>query len=96
MRKLLNAKAVADKLGRTHNWFCREKQNLYRQNFPRPVLGDRKHGHARWDPAAIDAWLDLRMPADLRSQHQHAAKPVATVDYNAILQNRLASMTGGT
>jgi len=62
-RALLNTRQVAARLGRTLNWFYRNKKRLENEHeFPHPVGGCG----GRWDPAAIDAWLDRQMPARLR------------------------------
>jgi hypothetical protein len=54
-RRLLTAAGVARKLGRSLSWFQRQREALERdKGFPLPVDGC---GH-RWDPVAIDAWLD--------------------------------------
>ena len=51
-RKLLTTAEVAAKLGRPVEWLYKNRNKLV--GFPPPVQGC---GY-RWDPAAIDAWLD--------------------------------------
>lgn len=59
-RDLLTAAQVARKLGRSLSWFQRNRATLEAtKSFPRPVDGC---GH-RWDPAAIDAWLNRQLPS---------------------------------
>lgn len=58
-RRLLTAAEVAIRLGRTVGWFRRNRPELEeRHGFPRPVDGCGM----RWDPLALDRWLDARLP----------------------------------
>lgn len=59
-RQLLPADGVAVRLSSTRDWFSRHRRQLERKGFPKPVLP------GRWDPKAIDLWLDSQMPAALR------------------------------
>ncbi len=62
-RALLNMAEVARKLGRSVEWFYRNRRRLEREHgFPASIAGLGK----RWDPAAIDAWLDRQMAPELR------------------------------
>lgn len=57
MRALLTAPQVAAALGYRHAWFLRNRARLEAEHgFPRPVDGCGM----RWDPAAIEDWLDAR------------------------------------
>lgn len=60
-RTLLNRVQVAARLGHNIAWFYKNYSRLSRAGFPQPVLGGMRG--ARWDPAAIDRWLDSRLPA---------------------------------
>lgn len=60
--------------------FARWLKRKEAEGFPPPVLG-RGRG-ARWDPAAIDAWLDSRMPAHLRPELRHEG-PTGEIDLDA-------------
>ena len=58
-RELLTAPLVARKLGRSLNWFYRHRTELEDDHsFPRTVRGCG----TRWDPRAIEAWLDAQLP----------------------------------
>jgi len=62
-RVLISAAEVATKLGHATDWFYRRRDRLERDlGFPPCVAGCGK----RWDPEAIDRWLDAQMPAPLR------------------------------
>ena len=64
-RNLISAAGVAVKLGHATDWFYRRRDHLERDlGFPPCVAGCGK----RWDPEAIDRWLDAQMPAELRSE----------------------------
>lgn len=91
MRKLLKAAEVADKLGRSVNWFMRSRADLFRRGFPRPLLGDAPYGRPRWDEGAIDAWLDSQMQPELRAL-RGTARAAGTEDYTRTLEQRLAQM----
>lgn len=57
MRQLLTAPMVAAALGYKHGWFSRNRAMLQtRHGFPPPIDGCGM----RWDPAAIEDWLDAR------------------------------------
>ena len=67
-RTLLNMPQVAQRLGHSRAWFYRNREMLEREHgFPGSVLGCGK----RWDPTAIDCWLDRQMPAHLRPGPPH-------------------------
>ena len=59
-RVLLDRAGVARKLGVTVEWLYRNLGPLTIDGFPRPAFG-RMSG-ARWDSAAIDRWLDAKLP----------------------------------
>lgn len=87
-RELLTRDQVARKLGHTGCWFNRNRKSLEREDgFPPAVLG-RGRG-ARWDPAAIDAWLDRQMPPDLRAPED----PIHT--WREELRIRIPEAVGG-
>jgi predicted DNA-binding transcriptional regulator AlpA len=86
-RDLLTRDQVARKLSQTADGFSRKRKGLEAEGFPPAVLG-RGRG-ARWDPAAIDAWLDQRMPKALRSSQSEAGP-----DWEARLIERLPQHAG--
>lgn len=47
--------AVAGRMGVGADWLRRKLPRLYRIGFPRPLP---LPGVTRWDPAALDLWLD--------------------------------------
>jgi len=57
-RTLLDRVGVAARLNHSLEWFYKHYKALVSDGFPGPVLGSM--GGARWDPAAIDDWLDHR------------------------------------
>ena len=62
MRDLLKTAEVADRLGHHVEWFYKNRRRLEQDyGFPPPVRGMRH----RWDPAAIDAWLDRQFPPEI-------------------------------
>jgi len=62
-RALLDPPAVARALARNVEWFTRNERRLMAEHgFPARVKGCGR----RWDPAAIDAWLDAQLPPHLR------------------------------
>lgn len=67
-RRLMSTKDVALTLGYVRddgqpalNSFYRARAELRARKFPEPVIG-RKKGQ-RWDPAAVEDWLDAQRPA---------------------------------
>jgi predicted DNA-binding transcriptional regulator AlpA len=69
MRQLLTAPQVATALGYKHKWFARNRKRLEADHgFPAAVDGCG----LRWDPAAIEDWLDAR-----RKQTKVAAEAAA-------------------
>lgn len=58
-RTLLNRPAVARRLGISVERFYRNRRELEAAGFPKPAFG-RMSGE-RWDPLAIDRWLDAKM-----------------------------------
>lgn len=62
-RDLLNLDQLIAKLGKSRDWWFRNRDRLERDlGFPPRVPGMGQS----WDPAAIDAWLDAQMPAHLK------------------------------
>lgn len=48
-------------LHRSYAWFRENWRELVRdQNFPRPFIGEEKHGRPRWRTAAIERWKDWK------------------------------------
>lgn len=69
-RELLNIDGVCAKLSVSKDWFFRHNKSLVElKGFPGPVPGFEAGSGRRWDPAAIDAWLDLQMAPALREAH---------------------------
>jgi predicted DNA-binding transcriptional regulator AlpA len=68
MKDLLNAAAVARRLGRGRSWFYENRADLERIGFPRPipVVG-------RWDPARVDEWVARGGRMD-KATREHNAK----------------------
>jgi hypothetical protein len=58
-RQLLTSAEVALRLRRSLPWFQRNRASLEARGFPAPVDGLGM----RWDPVAIDRWLDALLPA---------------------------------
>jgi len=59
-RTLLDRAAVARRLGISVERLYRQRRALEADGFPAPAFG-RMSGE-RWDPAAIDRWLDAKLP----------------------------------
>lgn len=60
LRRLLPRAELAAKLGHATEWFNKHLPELLADGFPPPALGTRSG--ARWDPAAVDDWLDRKRP----------------------------------
>lgn len=76
-RRLLKLKQVADKLSTSASTFVRQRTDLEGRGFPPPVFGGGTGSTLRWDERAIDLWLDLQLPAGLRTAavtHKQAAE----------------------
>lgn len=74
-RDLLNMDQVAKRLGKSPDWFSRNRKDLEAGDppFPKPVFGDGTNGQ-RWDPKAIGLWLDARIdPALIAAARPQAA-----------------------
>lgn len=80
-RSLLSRAEVAERLSISPDAFRRRYVDLRADGFPAAVFGEATAG-ARWDPAAIDRWLDLKLPAA-----PIAVSPAVVVD----LSNELAA-----
>ena len=62
-RRLLCTQDLAKLLGRTPDWFYRNRKNLIEtEGFPQPVRG---LGTSMWDVEAVEAWLDAQRPPAL-------------------------------
>lgn len=57
-RDLLTSAQVARRFARSLAWFRRARPQLEAKGFPLPVDGCG----LRWDPVAIDDWLDAQRP----------------------------------
>lgn len=66
------------------SWMHENLPALYRRGFPRPVVP------RRWDPAAIDAWLDAQLPDHLRPA---PAAGVTETDWAAALDAAAAGLS---
>jgi predicted DNA-binding transcriptional regulator AlpA len=74
-RRLLDAHAVADKLGYAKSTFDKKRFALEAAGFPRPTLSACQFGTARWDEGAIDAWFDSRLGDDQRPGRRISMPP---------------------
>lgn len=79
-RVLLTSAQVALRLSRSLGWFRSNRDRLEARGFPRPIDGCGM----RWDPVAIDAWLDR--------QRGQAADPAAAAEEELI--RRAQAMAG--
>jgi hypothetical protein len=62
-RTLLDNDQVADRLHVTYDWWMRNKKRLIgEEHFPPEVKGIPQ----RWDPRAVDRWLDVQMAPALK------------------------------
>lgn len=58
-RKLMTYRQVAEQgFGKPVAWLYRHMAELQEQGFPKPLIG------RQFDPAAIDAWLNGRIPRE--------------------------------
>lgn len=90
-RRLLDVKEVAAKLGYGRKWFDQHRLRLEQDNFPKACLGNDQYGHARWDEAAIDLWLDSKIDPSLLNLRKSA--PVfANSDTSHLLKQRAESL----
>lgn len=92
-RMLLNAPEVALKLKHSLTWFARNRERLETEHgFPRPIDGVGR----RWDPVAIDRWLDLQLPEHLRAPTGPAELERAEQEYwDQILHERAEAISRG-
>ncbi|HVB81211.1 MAG TPA: hypothetical protein VNE82_14830 [Candidatus Binataceae bacterium] len=65
---LLNIAGVAQRLGRSRAWFYQHRSELEAVGFPRSIPVVR-----RWDPAAIDRWLE-QQDKNSRAATKHDAR----------------------
>jgi hypothetical protein len=79
------------KLNLSHDQFLAQRAELYKKGFPRPVLGDGYKKRAKYDEAAIDAWLDSKMDPKLRECRQEIRRTVrsAASNWEQVLEQRL-------
>lgn len=82
-RRLIGPNEVAEKLGYGVTWLHRNRKKLEMMGFPPPVLDGHAFGRKtmplRWDNRAIDLWLDIQMPEQLK-RHANDER----IDINAI------------
>jgi predicted DNA-binding transcriptional regulator AlpA len=74
--RVLNAKAVAARLGRSVNWFYSHYQQLLKHGFPaKDALLDG------WDAMAIEKWMDRRAHLATESDiHSQEAQMLAMLE----------------
>jgi len=90
-RTLLDRAGVARKLGMTVETLYRRLAELEADGFPKPVHG-RMSG-ARWDPVAIDRWLDRKLPPEL-ADTANAVR--GEPDWDALLDGKAEQIGGAT
>lgn len=61
-RQLITRKRVAETLGHSESWFRANYGTLKGKGFPKPV----PDCGLRWDPKAVEIWLDLQLDSKLR------------------------------
>lgn len=95
---LLTAGDLCDLFGYKHSsWTAFLKPRLEAAGFPPPAVGGANSRSARWDPAAVRAWLDQAGGlAKLRGDHEHGGDPEADEQarIDALLDQRTAAMGG--
>lgn len=90
-RTLLTTAQAAAKLGHTVEWLYRHRKALEAKGFPPPIDA---LGH-RYDPVAIDLWLDRQLPAHLTVRPSEAPGG-EVIDWAARLRERAQAIaTGG-
>lgn len=92
-RTLLDRAALARKLNTTVERLYRHLPGMIAaEGFPPPVWGNSRG--ARWDPAAIDAWLDSKLPgrAAANSNAPAARAAEANPDADAALLDARAAL----
>lgn len=88
-RDLLMQRAVAERLNMTYDQFSRRKAGLIAgHGFPPPVAGCGN----RWDPEAIDAWLDRQLEAAGVSPVVHIDR---ARDVDILLDERARAIAAG-
>ncbi|MDZ4254251.1 MAG: hypothetical protein U1A72_16915 [Sulfuritalea sp.] len=85
-RALIGTAAVAGRLGMTPENFSKRRKLLRSLGFPEPVLP------RRWDPLAIERWLDARMPEALQPE---PPETIERADAAAELERRGALIARG-
>lgn len=91
-RILLDRAGVARKLGISVEQAYRHLPGMIAaQGFPRPVWGNARG--ARWDPVAIDRWLDSRLTPAANSNAPATEAAAANPDaVDALLDSRAAKL----
>ncbi|HWK44892.1 MAG TPA: hypothetical protein VNT30_09235 [Stellaceae bacterium] len=92
-RRLLTRAEMADRLQVDLDYLYRHLHRLYADGFPRPAWGNR--AGARWDPRAIDAWLDAKIARPAASSPAPAGGGEDEVDYDAILNRNAQRIVEG-
>ena len=91
-RQLLDLDALRAKLRVSTAWWAKFHDQLYTLGFPPPVEG---LGY-RWDPVAVDAWLDRKMPAHLRDRGDEVVNlKVIEHDMTAFVRGQMQSLHAG-
>lgn len=89
-RTLLDAEQVAARLHVTLDWWRHNRRRLQESfGFPLPIAGIG----GRWDPLAIQAWLDAQLPA-YAPRPSAANDAGAPADWSAELDRRLDAARG--
>lgn len=90
-RRLLNAAAVAQKLGCSLKKFESHRCTLEGLGFPPPTLHADEFGDESWDDKAIDLWLDHRIPSNLQGKTKALDLPPAH-QVEAAIQQRVRGL----
>ena len=98
-RALISAAAAAAKIGMPIGEFYRTRHQLEAfAGFPPATIGRGRHQRAKYDPIAIERWMELQLPEHLRAPSAAAPadphnEPHAAVDNSAhwqrIIEKRL-------
>lgn len=80
-RTLLSMEQLAALLGKSPDWLSRNRKALEEGTppFPKPVFGDGGPGQ-RWDPKAINLWLDAHIDPLLMTARHHTGTAPDTLD----------------
>lgn len=93
-RELLDRPALARRLNvSVEVLYRRLKTMLLHEKFPQPVFGNGRG--ARWDPRAIDAWLDAKLPNAANSNTPEPGDTTQPDALDALLDARAAKLGRG-